>query len=161
MKGPIGKPVELPDALNELSRRIIGCAMAVHRELGYGLLERIYEDALAYELTSSGLAVQRQTPIIVRYRDIEIAGQRIDLLVEGLIVIEVKAVEAVADAHLAQLVSYIRAGRYPLGLLVNFHTLRLKDSIYRRVNSDALEPRTQHLDSAPSALPLRSLRSNS
>src|SRR5690606_16453004 len=127
---------------NELSRRVIGCAIAVHRELGYGFLERIYEDALCYELNAAGLAYRRQAPIIVRYKGVQLAGQRVDLLIEGLVVVEIKAVELVAAAHLAQLVSYSRAGAYPLALLINFHAMRLIDETYRRVNSEALSSLT-------------------
>jgi GxxExxY protein len=168
MKGPIGKLVDVPDVINDLSHQIIGCAIAVHRELGYDFLERIYEDALCYELNAAGLAYRRQAPIIVRYKSVQLAGQRVDLLVEDLVVVEIKAVELVADAHLAQLVNYIRAGGYPVGLLINFHTMRLIDDVYRRVNSDAvmsLTPEklarvsTPNSSSAPSALPLRPLRS--
>lgn len=128
----------VPDEWNEITRRIIGCAMEVHSHLGPGLLERIYEDALFIELQSEGLAAARQVEVVIDYKGMPIRGQRLDLVIENLVVIELNAVEAVADAHLAQLVSYLRAANLPLGLLINFKASRLKDGIYRRLNERAL-----------------------
>lgn len=129
---------ELPEALNRLSERIIGCAIEVHRALGPGLLERIYQEAMEHELGLQGLAFGRQVPVTMRYKGIELVGQRLDLVVEKLVVIELKAVENVIDVHLAQLVGYMRAGEYPLGLVINFNVPALRLGIHRRINSRAL-----------------------
>lgn len=131
----------VPDEWNLLTRRIIGCAMEVHLTLGPGLLEPLYEDALVYELAQAGVAVRRQVEIVVPYKTISLAGQRLDLVVENLVIIEIKAVSTVADVHLAQLVSYLRAAALPLGLLMNFHSQRLKDGIFRRLNERAIPNR--------------------
>ena len=117
-----------------LTHRIIGAAIAVHRELGPGLLESTYEACLAYELSSSGLAVQRQLLLTVQYRDQQLdAGYRIDLLVERQVIIELKAVDAVLPIHEAQLMTYLRLSGYKTGLLINFNVTRLTDGITRRV----------------------------
>lgn len=142
---PVRAILEAPDSLNEMSGRIIGCALEAHSHLGPGLLERIYEEALAFELAGAGLSVQRQAPIDISYKGLKIGGQRVDLVVEGTIIVELKAVENVSDTHLAQLVSYLRAARLPLGLLINFNCLRLKDGLFRRMNTLAL-PHWDHLD---------------
>lgn len=128
----------VPDEWNLLTRRIIGCAMEVHSNLGPGYLERIYEDALMYELAQSGIAAQRQVEIVVPYKGISLGGQRLDVVVESLVVVEIKAVAEVPDLHLAQLVSYLRGAKLPLGLLINFNSRRLKDGIFRRLNDAAL-----------------------
>lgn len=145
---------ELPESLNRLSERVIGCAIEVHRQLGPGLLERIYEDALLYELDAAKLHSERQVVMPVRYKSATLQGQRLDLIVEGLIVLELKAVESVADVHLAQLVTYLRIADLPLGILINFNVPLLSKGVYRRINSAAISP------SANSASPLRALRSN-
>ncbi|MBX3377557.1 MAG: GxxExxY protein [Phycisphaeraceae bacterium] len=143
----------MPEALNKLSERVIGCAIEVHRALGPGLLERMHEEALCHEFKLQGIAFDRQVPVRLRYKGIELVGQRFDLLVAGLIVVELKAVEQVIEVHLAQLVSYLRAGPFPLGLLINFNTPALRQGIERRVNSKAfpLAIPDQLLPSATSA----------
>jgi GxxExxY protein len=132
----IGYP-PVPEGWNAITRKVIGCAMEVHRGLGPGLLERIYEEALCYELTTGGLAFERQMPIKLRYKEIELPEQRLDLMVENLLVVELKSVERVPDIFLAQLVSYLRSADLPLGLLLNFNCTLLKEGIYRRVNPAA------------------------
>lgn len=127
----------VPDEWNALTRRIIGCAMEVHSHLGPGLLERLYEDALAFELKAAGIRVDRQVEVRIPYKGIVLAGQRLDLVVEGLVVLEIKAVAEVADVHLAQLVSYLRGADLPIGLLLNFHASRLKEGLFRRLNDRA------------------------
>lgn len=109
--------------------------MEVHSHLGPGLLEKHYERALAHELTSRGLIAQSQVPIRLTYKGTDIGEQCLDLVVEDLLVIELKSVEAVHDVHLAQLVSYLTASGKPLGLLINFNVARLKDGVYRRVRT--------------------------
>lgn len=128
----------IPTELEALTSRIIRAAMDVHSALGPGLIEKVYVEALQYELKLAGLSYRHEASIEIPYKDILIGGQRLDLLVENAIVLELKSVDAVADIHLAQLLSYLRAGRFPVGLLINFNSLRLKDGLYRRVNERVL-----------------------
>lgn len=109
--------------------------MAVHRELGPGLLESAYEACLAYELAQQGLSVERQKALPVRYGDVSLdCGYRIDLLVEGCVVVELKAIDALAPIHTAQMVSYLRLSGCKVGLLINFNVKVLRDGIRRVVN---------------------------
>ena len=111
----------------------IGCAIAVHRALGPGYLESIYKAAMCVELDSCGLSYVREQSVDVNYRGIAIPGQRIDLIVDGLIVVELKAVESLAEIHRAQLISYLRTTGLRGGLLVNFRVRVLKDGLKRIV----------------------------
>ncbi len=121
--------------LNKITEIIIGAAMAVHRELGPGLLESAYEACLAYELPDRGLSVERQKALPVRYRGVNVdCGYRIDLLVEGKVVVELKAVERLEAIHKAQLLSYLKLSGCKVGLLINFNVKVLKDGIRRLVN---------------------------
>ncbi len=129
---------EPPAWLNAISRNVIECAIAVHRVLGPGLAERLYEEAMMIEFAAQGLRAERQVPVTMTYRGTALPLQRLDLVVERLIVVELKAVESVLDVHVAQLLSYLRAARLPLGLVINFNVLRLVDGVRRRVNSPAL-----------------------
>jgi len=126
-------PADFPRELNDLSGRILGAAIEVHRHLGPGLVETVYEVALEHELRLQGLAVDRQMPIAVRYKDIQIGGQRLDMLVEGKVVVELKSVESLAPIHEAQLLSYLKAAGLRLGLLINFNAPRLVDGVRRFV----------------------------
>ena|SRR5437588_8016963 len=120
---------------NELSHAVIGCAMRVHSSLGPGLLESAYEECLYYEISKAGLIVEKQKPMPLVYEAVKLeCGYRIDLMVEGRLIIEVKAVEALNDVHLAQLLTYLRLSNCKLGLLINFKVARLKDGIKRVVN---------------------------
>jgi GxxExxY protein len=130
----------IPARWNDVTERIIGCAIEVHRTLGPGLLERIYEDAMVYELSQSRLAFQRQVIVRVPYKDVHLSDLRIDILVEGDVIVELKALSDVLDAMLAQLVSYLRATSMPVGLLINFHAPRLIDGVFRRVCSSTPRP---------------------
>ena len=123
-----------PDALNQFTESIIGAAIEVHRILGPGLLESIYERALAHELSLRGMSVRLQAQVSVFYKGIEIRGQRLDMVVDPGIVVELKAVERLAPIHEAQLLSYLKATRMRLGLLLNFNSIRLKDGIKRIAN---------------------------
>lgn len=126
--------------LNEISGKIIGAAIEVHKELGPGLLENAYEECLHHELTLQGFRAERQKPLPVEYKGILIeCGYRLDLVVEQKIIVELKAVTEVIPLHKAQLLSYIRLGKYPLGLLINFHEILLKDGITRLAN-DRMPP---------------------
>lgn len=117
---------------NILSNEILGCAIDVHKELGPGLLESAYTACLSYELIRKGLSVEEEVPRPVVYKEIKLDhGYRIDLVVEEKVVIEVKAVEAFTDVHTAQVLTYLKLGRYRLGLLINFHVSFLKNGIKR------------------------------
>ncbi len=117
-----------------LSKKIIGCAIEVHRELGPGLLESAYEQCLAHELTLQGIPYERQKPMPVSYKGILIdCGYRLDLLVDRKIVVELKAVAAIEPIHEAQLLTYLKLAKLNIGLLINFNVPLLKDGIKRFV----------------------------
>jgi GxxExxY protein len=121
---------------NTVGDVILGCAIQVHRVLGPGLLEGAYEACLAHEMGKARLSYQRQHVLPVHYDDQKIdLGYRLDLLVERCVVVEIKAVEKLADIHRAQLLSYLRLGGYRLGYVLNFNVLRMKDGISRVVNN--------------------------
>jgi GxxExxY protein len=118
----------------ELTEAIIGAAIEVHRELGPGLLESTYEACLLYELKSRGLVVISQAELPVIYKGVNIAcGYRIDLVVNDLVIVELKSVDALAPIHEAQLLAYLRLSGKHVGLLINFNVRVLKDGIVRRV----------------------------
>lgn len=120
---------------NEITEAIIGGAIAVHRELGPGLLESAYESCLLVELAERRLRVERQRPVVVRYRGIVVdQAYRLDLLVEDLVVVELKVVEKLLPIHEAQLLSYLKLTGLKVGLLINFNVLVLKDGVKRLVN---------------------------
>ncbi|MHC0446026.1 GxxExxY protein [Flavobacterium sp. 3-218] len=124
------------DELNTISYKIIGLAIEVHKQLGPGLLESAYQECLYYEIVNAGLAVERQKILPIIYKDIKLDhGYRIDLLIENKIVIELKTVEAFTDVHFAQILTYLKLGEYPLGLLINFHSKILKNNIKRFINT--------------------------
>lgn len=128
---------ELPEHINRLSHDIIGCAIEVHRELGPGLLESVYEAALCYELEQAGIPFQQQLSFVGEYKGKPLPPQRIDLLVADQVILELKSTRAVEDTHLAQLVSYLLLTDKPLGLLINFNTPILQKGLHRRINSRA------------------------
>ena len=123
--------------INELSSNIIKAAITVHRELGPGLLESVYKSCLALELGTSRMPVQKEVPLPVVYRNQKIQddGFRIDLLVENQIIVEIKSVENILKVHKKQLLTYLRLANKPLGLLINFNEVLLKDGITRIINS--------------------------
>ena len=124
---------ERRERVNAITRRIIGAAQEVSRVLGIGFLEKVYENALAYEMRKGGLAVAQQQPIEVRY-DGEVVGTYIaDLLVEGCVLVELKAVQELDDAHHAQCINYLRATGLSICILLNFGVPRLE--IARKVHS--------------------------
>jgi len=118
----------------ELTHAIIGAAIEVHRVLGPGLLESAYEECLARELTLQGIPFERQKSLPVVYKGVKLeCGYRVDLLIDGRVVVELKAVEALAPIHDAILLTYLRLSGCKIGLLMNFHCTVLKDGIRRRV----------------------------
>lgn len=120
---------------NEISEKIIGCAIQVHRELGSGLLESSYEECLYYELIQAGLLVEKQKPLPLVYKDVKLdCGYRLDLMVENKVVIEIKVVEALNDLHMAQILTYLKLTKCKLGLLMNFNVALMKNGIKRVAN---------------------------
>lgn len=121
---------------NDLSYDIRGAAFKVHSELGPGLLESVYETALTYELKQKGYNVKNQIGIPLIYADIKMdIGFRLDILVNDLVIVEIKSVETLADVHHKQLLTYLKLSNKKLGLLINFNSSSLKDSIIRIVNN--------------------------
>jgi GxxExxY protein len=122
-------------SINQLSERVIGGAIQVHRYLGPGLLESTYEACLVWELQRRGLGVATQVPLPIVYGDVRLAiGYRLDLVVEDTLIVEIKAVDVVLPVHKAQLLSYLRLSGKSVGLLLNFNVTRLKDGLTRVVN---------------------------
>lgn len=117
--------------LNHLTKRIIGCAIEVHRHLGPGLLESIYESALCIELKLAGLTYERQKPVPVTYKGHALGDHRLDVLVEDTVILELKSVERFDPVFEAQILSYLKMTGKPIGLLINFNTRLLKDGIHR------------------------------
>lgn len=116
----------------EVFKKILDCSFQVHNALGPGLLENAYEECLYYELTQSGLKVEKQKALPLVYKEVKLeTGYRIDLIVENSIIIEIKSVESLTDIHLAQILTYLKLSNCKLGLLVNFNVRHLKDGIKR------------------------------
>jgi GxxExxY protein len=121
--------------LNDISEAIIGAAIEVHRELGPGLLESTYEQALAHELGLRGISCECQLLLPLMYKDLEIPdAYRLDMLVEGSVIVELKTVASIQPIHQAQLLTYLKTSTKSLGLLINFHTPLLREGIKRMVN---------------------------
>ncbi len=119
---------------NALSKTIIGAAIEVHKQLGPGLLESVYEECLAYELSQIQIPFERQKPIPVVYKNVRLdCGFKIDLLVDKVVLVELKAIDALAPIHDAQLLTYLKLTNCKLGLLLNFNVLRLRNGIRRLV----------------------------
>jgi GxxExxY protein len=119
---------------DRLSDRVIGLSIAVHRELGPGLLESAYEACLAYELEQAGLPYQRQVALPVSYKNVDLdCGYRLDLLVDTTLIVELKTVDAISKVHKAQLLTYLRLSKLRTGLILNFNSAVLKDGIHRMV----------------------------
>jgi GxxExxY protein len=119
----------------DLTGRIIGCAMRVHTALGAGLLESAYEACLCYELKKVGLKVEQQKPIPLIYEEVKLdCGYRLDLLVEDQIIVEVKAIESLSPLAYAQLLTYLKLYDRKIGLIINFNVLHLRDGIKRIAN---------------------------
>ena len=123
--------------LNELTFKVRGAIFEVYNELGPGLMENTYEAALGYEFDTLGLEYKTQVPINVIYKDQDLGlGYRMDMLIEDMLVLELKSVEILTDAHKKQLNTYLKLANKPLGLLINFNTINLNDNIIRIVNGN-------------------------
>lgn len=121
---------------NELSYNIIGAAINLHKEIGRGLLESVYENALAYDLHELGFDVRQQVPMPFLYKEVRMdVGYRIDMIVQEKVLIEVKSVEVLAPVHYSQVLTYLKLSKLKLALLINFNTKYLKEGIHRIVNN--------------------------
>ncbi|WP_339894055.1 GxxExxY protein [uncultured Algibacter sp.] len=121
--------------MDKITEKIIGATIEDHKALGPGLLESAYQECLFYELKALGYSVKKEVSLPIIYKDIRLDhGYRIDLLVEN-IVVEIKTVEQFTDVHSAQILTYMKLGDYPLGLLLNFNTKLLKNGIKRFINT--------------------------
>ncbi|MBC8053844.1 MAG: GxxExxY protein [Sphingobacteriaceae bacterium] len=126
--------------VNEISYEVIGLALELHKNIGPGLLESSYENALAFDLREAGLDVRQQVPMPFIYKEVKMdIGYRIDLLVENKLIIEVKSVESLAPVHYAQLLTYLKLSNLQLGLLINFNCKLLKTGIHRIANNLLLQ----------------------
>jgi len=122
---------------NQIATQIISIAIEVHKVLGPGLLESAYKECLWYKLVQAGLNVEKEKPLPLVFEKVKMeCGYRIDLLVQGKVVIEIKSVEALNEVHLAQTITYLKLGNYKLGLLLNFNTCVLKNGIRRVINGN-------------------------
>ncbi|MBI5808458.1 MAG: GxxExxY protein [Ignavibacteriales bacterium] len=120
---------------NEIAKQILDCAFKIHKDVGPGLLESVYEELLSYEIIKRGLFVQRQVGIPLNYESIKMEiGFRADIIVENKVIIELKSIETILDVHKKQLLTYLKLSGLKLGLLINFNTYMLKDGIVRIVN---------------------------
>ncbi len=129
MNGKIKNPQN-----DQLTEKVIGLAIEVHRGLGPGLLESAYEECLCYELGESGVSFERQVPLPVVYKSVELdCGYRMDIVVDNRLILELKTVEKILPIHEAQLLTYLKLGRLQTGLILNFNTSVLKDGIRRLV----------------------------
>ena len=118
--------------INQITEKIIGCAIEVHKELGPGLLESAYEECLFYELKQVGLNAERQVPVPVIYKEIKLdCGYRMDILVEKKVIIELKTVDTIIPVHEAQILTYMKFAKKEIGLLINFKVTLLKNGIKR------------------------------
>ena len=122
--------------LDTLAHLVIGAALEVHRELGPGYLESVYQNALSIELRSTGVKFEAQKPFLLNYKQQHIGEGRLDFLVGDRLVVEIKAVESLQPIHKAQVISYLKATRSRIGLLINFNVKMLKNGIQRIIWSD-------------------------
>ena len=131
-------------SFNELTERVIGACIEIHRSLGPGLLESAYEECLCYDLSQAGIKFERQKPLPVRYKEVHLnCGYHLDLVIEQKLIVELKAVETLLPIHEAQLLTYLKLSGLTLGLLVNFNVPVLKSGIKRIANTfqDSASPR--------------------
>ncbi len=119
--------------IEQVAHATIGCAIEVHRRLGPGFLESLYHDAMSIELEVAGLRAQREVPVVVEYRGRPLRQHRLDLVVEGCVIVELKAIERLERIHHAQVISYLRASSLRLGLLMNFNSEQLRSTLRRVV----------------------------
>jgi GxxExxY protein len=127
--------IEPSEELDDLARRVIGAAIEVHRHLGPGFFEAVYEEALAVEFRCREIPFERQKTITVGYKQVAVGEGKLDFLVDDRLIVELKAVEALSAIHKAQVISYLRATRHHVGLLINFNVSILKNGLQRVILS--------------------------
>ena len=132
--------IDLPLEVNRLSGIIVDCAFAVHTHLGPGLLESVYQKALAIEFAARDISFVREQAITITYRDQVVGENRLDFVVAKQVVVELKSVDRIADVHRSQVIHYLKATGLPLGLLLNFNCALLKDGIVRLVSTASPVP---------------------
>ena len=121
---------------NDLATKVIGAAITIHKSLGPGLLESAYKECLYYELVKGSLFVEKEKPLPLVYEEVKLdCGYRLDLVVENKLIVEIKAVEALNDIHLAQVLTYLKVSGCKLGLLINFNVIKVKDGIRRIIKT--------------------------
>jgi len=130
-----------PGLHRDLTAKLVDAAVEVHRILGPGYVEAVYEKAFAHELDLRGIKYERQKTFIIPYKDIEAGEHRLDLLVEGVVVVELKAIKELTDVDLARMISYLKATKLEVGLFFNFAKARMKDGIRRVARTDSFLPR--------------------
>src|SRR5260370_586864 len=134
---------KLRNQLNDLSRKVIGLCIDIHRQLGPGLLESAYEECLAYELSNAGLGFERQRALPIEYKEVKLdCGYRLDFVVESFLIVELKAATELHPIHEAQLLTYLKLDRKPLGLLINFNMPVLKQGVKRVACGDLFKDET-------------------
>ena len=127
---------KISEDLNKISYTIIGLAIEVHKHLGPGLLESAYQECLYFEIKNEGLIVEKEKSLPIIYKGLKLEqGYRIDLLIENKLVIELKTVENFTQVHYAQILTYLKLGKYPLGLLLNYNSKILRNNIKRFINT--------------------------
>ncbi len=127
---------KISEELNKISYTIIGLAIEVHKHLGPGLLESAYQECLYFEIKNEGLIVEKEKSLPIIYKGLKLEqGYRIDLLIENKLVIELKTVENFTPVHYAQILTYLKLGKYPLGLLLNYNSKILRNNIKRFINT--------------------------
>ncbi len=123
-------------SINQLSEKVIGLCVEIHRNLGPGLLESAYEECLCYELSKAGIQFERQKPVSVKYKEVNLdCGFRIDVLVDQQLIVELKSVEKVLPIHEAQIITYLKISDIRVGLLINFNSVILIKGLKRFVNN--------------------------
>ena len=140
--------ISSPEHINQLTETIIGCAIEVHKTLGAGLLESVYRECMVIEMTHAQLCFERERHIKLMYKGVPINSRlQLDLIVEGLVIVELKAIECVHPIHLSQVITYLKLADSPAGLLLNFNVTAMRNGV-RRLDHPALytpksEPRIQ------------------
>jgi GxxExxY protein len=130
---------KISEDLNKISYTIIGLAIEVHKHLGPGLLESAYQECLYFEIKNEGLIVEKEKSLPIIYKGLKLEqGYRIDLLIENKLVIELKTVENFTPVHYAQILTYLKLGKYPLGLLLNYNSKILRNNIKRFINTNQI-----------------------
>ena len=135
---PYASLADVPEEINELAHRVIGICIAIHRELGPGLPEEAYEKALAMDFEAAGIRFERQYPLQVLYKGVCVARVRLDFLVESKLVLEIKSCECFTPIDRKQVLRYLQVTKLPLGLLVNFNVMVLKEGIKRVIRSEPI-----------------------